>query len=108
MGTAEDSASVVALVPVIAEEGKGVWGLGQTSEFADMQIIADLIAISRVHTEYLFPFIFGVLDVILGYCKTVSKSSYLIKKFAHVFSPSSLSRLKSLSLCPCGSVLLLL
>lgn len=89
MGTAEDSASIVALVPVIAEEGKSV--LGQTSEFADMQIIVDLIAISRVHTEYLFPLIFGVLDVILGYWKTVPKSSYLIKKFAHVFSPSSLS-----------------
>lgn len=85
MGTAEDSASIVALVPVIAEEGKGVWGLGQPSEFADMQIIADLIAISRVHTEYLFPFILGVLDVILGCWKTVPKSSYPIKKFACFF-----------------------
>lgn len=28
MGKAEDSASIVALVPFVAEEGKGVWGSG--------------------------------------------------------------------------------
>lgn len=53
-----------------------------------------------MHIEYLFPFIFGVLFVILGCWKTVPKSSYPIKKFAHVFSHPA-----SADLNPCPFVL---
>lgn len=61
---------------------------------------ADLTAVSRMCTEYLFLFIFGVLYVILGCWKAVPKSSYLIKKFAHVFSHPA-----SADLNPCPFVL---
>lgn len=97
MGKAEDGASLVALVPFIAEKGKRMWGAG-----ADKGVCgyADLTAVSRVHMEYLFPFVFGVICVILGFCKTVPKYSYLIKRFAHVFTHPASSDLN-----PCPFVL---
>ena len=97
MGRAEESASIVALVPFIAEKGRRVWVAGAGRWICRC---ADLIAISRVHTEYPFPFIFGVLFVILGCWKTVLKSSYPIKKFAHVFPHPA-----SADLNPCPFVL---
>lgn len=86
MGKADDSAGVVALVPFSAEKGKGLCRAGPGKGVCRC---ADLTAVSSLYIECLFPFLFGVLGIILDAGK-LPRISELIKKYAH-FSPSGFS-----------------